>query len=284
MTIRSAASILIAGVFAHAVFSAPLAQAADTLTLDQAVLMALENNRSLQHSAIEVEKAQDQLAATRTRQFPSMSVYVLGAQQLRSVDLTLEKGVLGTYEGTGPLPDNDVHLTTPLAPTGSIVGKISQPITSLIRIRRNMDTQRTGVKLAQEETRGERQKLTRQVKQLYYSLQTVGSSLRAVRETQKLYEEVEKLTDNYVIQQVALRGDLMETQTRVARNTQLELSLVNQQASAREQLNQLLGRDVTTDFEVQPVLEATGFEPNLQEARGRALRERPEIKQAMLRQ
>ena len=87
-----------------------------------------------------------------------------------------------------------------------------------------------------------------------------------------------------MIQQVALRGDLMETQTRVARNTQLELSLVNQQASAREQLNQLLGRDVTTDFEVQPVLEATGFEPNLQEARDRALRERPEIKQAMLRQ
>src|SRR5688572_29415887 len=97
---------------------AAIANAADTLTLEQAVALALENNHSLQSSILEGKKAQDRLQATRTRQFPAISVYMLGAQQLRSFDFTLEKGVLGTYGEIGPLPDQDVHLKTPLQPTG----------------------------------------------------------------------------------------------------------------------------------------------------------------------
>src|SRR6185437_15848034 len=82
----------------------------DTLTLDQAVAMALESNRNIHSSGLEAQKAEDKLRANRTKQFPSISLYALGAQQLQSFDFTLEKGVLGTYPGTGPLPTNDVHL------------------------------------------------------------------------------------------------------------------------------------------------------------------------------
>ena len=80
------------------------ANAAETLTLEQAMALALDNNRGLQSSLLDVGKAQDRLAATRTRQFPAINMYMLGAQQLRSFDFTLEKGVLGDYVGTGPLP------------------------------------------------------------------------------------------------------------------------------------------------------------------------------------
>ena len=114
--------------------------AAETLTLEAAVALALDNNSGLRTYAIEAAKAQDRLAATRTRQFPGVSLYVLGAQQLRSFDFTLEKGVLGSYAGTGPLPGEDVHLKTPLEPTGLVIARVTQPLTSLIRIRRSMDT------------------------------------------------------------------------------------------------------------------------------------------------
>jgi outer membrane protein TolC len=260
-----------------------IAGAADTLTLEQAISLALENNRSLRTSVLSAEKAQDEVAANRTRQFPATSAYLLGAQQLRSFDFTLDKGVLGTYQGTGPLPSEDVHLKTPLEPTGVLTARVTQPLSSLIKIRRNLDTLKTGVKIAEEQTRAERQKVARNVKSIYYSLQQVEASLRSVRETAALYQEVEKLTSNYVLQQVALRGDLLDARTRLAKTEQLEVSLTNQQASAKEQLNQLLGREVLTDFEVQPVLEATGDEPGLDEARARALRDRPEIRQAELR-
>jgi outer membrane protein TolC len=143
---------------------------------------------------------------------------------------------------------------------------------------------KTGVELADEQTRAERQKIVREVKRVYYGLQQMEASLRAVRETADLYQEVEKLTSNYVLQQVALKGDLLDSQTRLAKTRQLELELLNKQAAAKEQLNQLLGRDILTEFEVQPVLEATGAEASLDEARARALRNRPEIRQAQLRQ
>jgi outer membrane protein TolC len=264
-------------------FHTALASAADILTLEQAVALALENNRGLRTSALEAQKAEDRLKATRTRQFPGISVYMLAAQQLRSFDFTLEKGVLGTYEGVGPLPNQDVHLKTPLEPTGLLLARVSQPISALIRIRRSLETLKTSVKLANEQTRAERQKIARDVKRVYYSLQQVESSLRSVRQTAKLYEEVEKLTSNYVVQQVALRGDLLQTQTRLAKTQQLETELKNQQSAAQEQLNLLLGRDVLTEFELQPVLEATGETPVLEEARARAMRDRPEIRQAHLR-
>jgi outer membrane protein len=262
---------------------AAAARAADVLTVEQAVALALENNRGLQSTLLDGQKAQDRFQATRTRQFPGISVYMLGAQQLRSFDFTLEKGVLGSYQGTGPLPDQDVHLKTPLEPTGVLMTKLSQPLSSLIRIRRSMDTLKTGVKLADEQTRAERQKVAREIKRVYYSLQQVEASLRSVRETATLYEEVERLTSRYVVQQVALRGDLLQTQTRLAKTQQLETQLKNQQAAGKEQLNQLLGRNVLAEFEVQPPLEATGDVPNIEEARARAVKDRPEIRQAQLR-
>ncbi len=168
-------------------------RAADVLTLEQAVSQALNQNRTVQTSVLNAEKAREDLAATRTRHFPSTSLYMLGAQQLRSFDFTLEKGVLGNYQSTSPVPDQDVHLKTPLEPTGMIIGKVSQPLSSLIRIHRNMDTLKTGIELANEHTREQRQKIARDVKRVYYSLQQVEASLRTVQETTRLYQEVESL-------------------------------------------------------------------------------------------
>lgn len=118
------------------------ARADDVLTLEQAVSLAIENNRGLKSSAIEIQKAQDRLAATRTRQFPSINLYMLGSQQLRSFDFTLEKGTRKLPGNSTPLPSEDVHLKTSTVPTGLVMGKIAQPISTLVRIRRSMDSAR----------------------------------------------------------------------------------------------------------------------------------------------
>lgn len=246
--------------------------------------MALGQNRNLRSSALDIEKAKEKLLASRTRMLPSFSVYALGAQQLRSFEFTVEKGVLGNYAGTGPLPAEDVHLKSPLAPTGILMMKASQPLLSLVRIRRSIEAQQTGVELAAEQTRADRQKVVREVKRLYYSMQQVESGLRSVEQTLALYKELERLTENYVAGEVVLKADLLDVQTKRAKTEQSELQLKDQRAAAKEQLNQLLGRDVLTEFQVQPVLEATADMEDLDAARKRALDRRPEIRQAMLRE
>src|SRR5262249_14540342 len=250
-------------------------RAQDVLTLDRAVAMAVENNRALRSSSLEAQKAQEKLKSTWTRQFPSINLYALGAQQLQSFDFTLQKGVLGTYSGTGPLPSEDVHLKSPLQPTGMIVGRVVQPLSSLIRIRRNLDTLKTGVGIAHEQTRADRQKIAREVKRVYYALQQVEANLRSVHQTVVLYQELARITQNYLVREVALKSDSLEVDTRLAKAELSESVLRDQRASGKEQLNQLLGRDVLAEFEIQPVAEVRDDSLDLAAARQKALEQRP---------
>jgi outer membrane protein TolC len=128
-------------------------------------------------------------------------------------------------------------LQTSTAPTGIFVGRLAQPLTSLIKIRRNLDTLKTGVELANEQTRADRQKIVRDVKRVYYGLQQVESSLRTVQQTIALYQELVRLTENYVAGEVALKADLLEILTRLAKTEQSELQLRDEQATGNEHLN-----------------------------------------------
>ena len=258
--------------------------AQQTLSLEDAVAMALQGNRGIQNSRLEEQKARDRLNANRTHLFPGLSLKALGSQQLQSFDFTLQKGVLGNYPGTGPLPGNDVHLKTPLAPTGFIQGQVAQPLTSLIRIRRNLAALETGVELAREQARADRQKTAREVKRLYYSLQQIESNLRTARQTVALYQELGRITENYVAGQVVLKAELLDVQTHLAKAEQSESVLRDQEASGKEQLNQLLGRDVLTEFRVQPVQESVDQAFDLDAARRQALEQRPEVRQAKWKQ
>jgi outer membrane protein len=256
---------------------------AEVLTLYQAVALAVEHNRTLRNTALDVKKAEDRVKATRSRQYPGFNLYALGSQQLQAYDFTLEKGILGTYPGTGPLPDHDVHLKSPLAPTGLMMAKVTQPLTSLIRLRRNIDSLKTSAELSSEQLRADRLKVIRDVKQVYYALQQVDSSLRSVAQTMALYRELQRLTENYVAGAVVLKAELLDVQARVAKTAQTELVLRDQMTGGKEQLNQLLGREISADFEVQPILESAGGDLDLQAAREVAVRQRPEVRQAQLR-
>ncbi|HKZ81144.1 MAG TPA: TolC family protein [Pyrinomonadaceae bacterium] len=88
------------------------------------------------------------------------------------------------------------------------------------------------------------------------------------------------------MQQVALKTDQMDVQTRLAKAEYQVLTLANQLSSQKEQLNLLLGRDVNTEFTVSDALEmaqVTMRETDLTKARQLALAQRPEIAEARLR-
>src|SRR5262249_56138283 len=57
-----------------------------------------------------------------------------------------------------------------------------------------------------------------------------------------------------------------------------------QEGGGKEKGNQGMGRDILTNFTVQSVLEVTADELDLEAARQRALQQRPELRQARLRQ
>src|SRR5689334_5101002 len=72
---------------------------AEVLTLEQAVELALSQNRQIKSAAIEVEKYSDKLAALRTKRLPEFKFNTLASQLLTPMSYTFEKGAFGEYPG-----------------------------------------------------------------------------------------------------------------------------------------------------------------------------------------
>jgi outer membrane protein len=256
------------------------------LTLDQAIQTALKNNRETRNARLEIDKANDKLDAYKTRRLPSFKVSSMISQPLSSFETTFEKGVFGTYDGIGSVPNEDTVIASSTNTTGLIVSQVAQPLTQLRRIGLQIKQQRLGVEITETQLRAKEQALVNEVKRAYYAILQTEGAARAAEESVKLYRELDRVTGEYVTQQVALKTDLMDVQHRVAKAEYEVLTLTNALTAQKEQLNHLLGRDVRTEFDLHDAVEtaqATMRETNLVEARKRALEQRPEIREARLR-
>ena len=258
----------------------------EILTLEQAIDIALRNNRSAKNAQLDVQKANDKTAALKTRRLPNLKLTTLFSKPLTTFDTTFEKGIFGTFEGIGPIPAEDTLVESQTNVTGLVVAQVTQPVTQLRRIGLQIKQQEIGHEIAQTQLRAKEQATVNEVKRAYYAvLQTQGAA-RAAQEAVKLYHELDRVTGEYVLQQVALKTDHMDVQTRLAKSEYEVMTLTNRLSSQKEQLNHLLGRDVNMDFSVSDGMEAaqvTMRETDLSQARERALAQRPELREAALR-
>ena len=263
-----------------------MCQEAASLTLDQAIKLAVENNRSAKNARIEVEKQTDKLAAARTYRLPTFKVNSLVSQPLSTFDTHFAKGIFGTYPGIGPVPFEDTKITSSTKPTAVTVLQIAQPITQLKRIGLQIKQQQLQRDISQSEVRETEQAIVNNVKRAYYAILQSQGQARAAEESVQLYKELDRVTGEYVMQQVALKTDQMDVQTRLAKAEYQLMTITNQLTEQGEQLNLLLGRDVNTTFAVANEIEtaqALMRETDLTEARQRALAQRPEIREARLK-
>lgn len=258
---------------------------AQQLTLDEAVRLALKQNVEIANAALDVSKTKDRSGAFRSFLFPKLSFYALGSEQLVPLSITIDRGTLGkNYPAVGPIPAQDIHYTTPISPTGFLYGRVMQPLSGIYRTRLNLKALSFSTQLAQQKSRAKRQDVVRDVKQIYYKIEQAESSLAVTREVVTLYKEIERTTNDYVLKQAALESQLLEAQANLANAEQSELTLSNQEATEKEQLNDLLGRDVLTEFTVAQIDETlSNPDLDLAAARKQALAQRPEILQAHLK-
>src|SRR5262245_15529931 len=266
-----------------ALSQSPAASAAETLTLEQAIELALRDNRQVKNAALEVSKFEDRLAATRTRRLPEVQFRAHGPQLLSSLDFKSDQGVFGNYPNIGPIPAQQTLISTPRRPTAVLVGQINQPLSQLYRAGLELKQLDAGREIAGQQVRAQRQSVINNVKQVYYAILQTQSALRTTEETIKLYQELDRVTGEYVAQQVALKGESLEVKTRLAKSEYEALELNDQLASQKEQLNQMLGRDIHTEFNVSATPAFSRYEVDLAAARVQALTQRPEIQEARLR-
>jgi outer membrane protein TolC len=121
------------------------------------------------------------------------------------------------------------------------------------------------------------------VKRLYFAMLQTTSALAAEDEAIVLYRELDRSLQVQLTQKVALRGDALDVESKLA---QEELSRLTQQhtlETQKEQMNQLLGRDVRTAFDLESPSAIAPTDVNLDAAQQQALANRPDVRQARLK-
>ena len=262
----------------------PPAVEAPLLTLDDAVSLALSNNRLVKNAALEAQKYDFRVSTARTRRLPQFQFAVLGGELMHSFDFTFDQGAFGTYPGVGPIPGKKTTIRQPARFTTYTTGAIDQPITQQYKIGLGIRATELGRLIAHEDVRAERQKIAAEVRTAYFELVATQAGVEAAREAVKTLEEAQRVTLRYISEQTVLRGDALEVDARLAKS-RYELSVAeNGLATQREHLNQLLGRDLGTRFRVDPMLENDATDLTLDAARDKAAQSRPEIRQALLKE
>ena len=257
--------------------------AADTLSLEAALRLAVEHNVSLQTARLQVEKAGEDVAVARTRRLPSFETSVTASELLTPVGFTFPAGAFGVYPGTGPIPSTDMRITTPRQPTAYLSAQVSQPLSQLVGIGLGIRIAATGRDIERERLRAQQLSLVSSVKRLYYAILQTQSAVATSTDAIALYRELDRTVQHRVIQKVALRSDALDVQSHLVQEEFERTRHTNTLASQKEQLNQLLGRDVRTTFEVEGVPEMSLVDVDLEAAQSNALRNRPDVEEARLK-
>ncbi|HZO51690.1 MAG TPA: TolC family protein [Bryobacteraceae bacterium] len=266
---------------AFSIVSAALAQS-ELLTLDEAVRLAVDHNRTIQQTALSAKESDDVIAAAKTQRLPSFKFSSTTGILLTRPTVTFEKGAFGEYPGIGPIPGDTTRIASPRKPTAMLESQVALPLTQQYKIGLNLKLLNVNKRIALEQVRLTRQEVVRQVRQTYYSIVQSQSSLDTIEQNLALLREIVAETGNYVKAGTALNGDLLNVQARLAQAESDKVSLTGPLATQKEQLNLLLGRRIDTDFRVSPTVEATWI-PELAEARERAVASRPDLQQARLK-
>jgi len=254
------------------------------LTLEDAVSLALENNRLVKNSVLEAQKFDFRVSTVRSRRLPQFQFPALGGELMHSFDFTFAPGSFGTDANGRPIPSTESKIRNPARFTTYLTGAFDQPITQQYKIGLGIRATELGRQIAREDVRAERQKIAAEVRNAYFDLVATQAAVEAARQAVATLEEAQRLTARYRLQETVLRADELEVDARLAKS-RFDLSVAeNGLTTQREHFNQLLGRDLNTPFRVDAMLEEDACGMTLAAARERAAANRPEVRQAHLKE
>ena len=255
---------------------------AQVLTLNDAVALAVKENRNVQISALDVAKAGESIAETKALRLPQLSASILAGESLTPIDFNIPKGALGVYPTVGPIPAQNASISTPQNFNALIYASAAQPVTQLRKIGLALRESRVGEELAAENLRQKKQDTAHHVKEAYYQIVQTQTQIASAQESLKYLTELSALTDRNLAEQTVLKSDSLNVRAKLSQQRYQLLVFQDTLASEKEALNRLLGRDLAADFTVEEQPLPTAQELDLAAARKEAVEQRAEIREARL--
>lgn len=257
--------------------------AAETLTLERALELALEHNRAVANAELERAAAEDDLAALRTARLPRLDLRGGLSHNLEDQDYTFDEGVWGTYPVVGDIPAEDIDITSDEGTSRRLSASITQPLSQQYRLALSVEQGEVKEDMSEELIRLTRQDVARLVKENYFQILQTRSDLEATRESVLYYVSLVELVSSYVAQQMAFDYQLLETEARLARRQLDEDTQLNRLSTQKERMNNLLGRDINTPFDVAGLPGTVALPEGLEASVATALAQRPDVRESQLK-
>lgn len=254
----------------------------DLLTLEQALTLAQADNPTLRSAVLQVERAQAEWAAARTRRLPAFDLDALAGRIVTPLRVTIPGGSLGTFPGTGPIPSNDAVLEAQRSTSARVTARVAQPLSQLHEIGLGVKLRALGRDIEQQRLRAARAALRADVKRVYYGLAQTHQAQAAARARLAAYRELRRVVADNLARETVLMADDLDVQAALAAQEYELARLDNAWSTQREQLNELLGRELDHELAPEPLAELPASDDDAQPALERALLQRAELRQAHL--
>src|SRR4029077_11794878 len=108
----------------------PESASGESLTLDQAIALALRDNHSMKIARLEVEKADESISGSKTSRLPSLHALTLFSRNLANNQLHVPDPAASVIPGLGPL----FAINARVKPTALFTVSAIEPLTQQYRI------------------------------------------------------------------------------------------------------------------------------------------------------
>lgn len=251
------------------------ASAQKSLSLDEAISIALEHNRSLKVSSLEISRVQQQSRIARSKALPIVN---LNGQYAHYFDRPVFFGLGGT-PGSDELGYARVGGENQLAATISIAQPLYNPA-----VRPELQQARLSESRSQFAQRDQRVEIVAQVKQNYLRVLVLHERLKLQQESLTRNKKVLEDARSLYRQGRALRVDTLRAYTTV-KNLQPDLSKISNAITvARLQLITLLGVDTNEEVLLTDSLfiQTIGAIPTVEDIYAEAKNSRPDLQVLLL--
>jgi outer membrane protein TolC len=252
------------------------------LTLEQAVEQAVANNSSLKTASLETSRVANDLAATRTKRLVSTQVTALGAQLVTKPSVTFPAGSLGVYDATGPIPATNQKVEIARKPVGTVDVSLAQPLSTQYQLHLQLKALELGLEGTRQDQAKTRLDIVDQVRRAYYAVVEAQSALDSLQASLPYYQESHRLALENRGKETILESDLLNADATLLKTQNAIADASGRVASASEKLNDLMGRDIHTQFRVTAIGDADAGLDTPEAMEARALQNRPDVKKAKL--
>src|SRR4029077_11226040 len=223
------------------------------ITLREAVQLALKHNHDVRIAAYTVEEKQHTKDVAKSSYLPSIRndssfLHVTDTQLIE-----IEAGSLGTAAGTpGPPVSSVINQGGRTLTTSGT--QITQPLTSLLKVRRVNDIAQAELKASREKAELTANDVALAVHEVYYKLLIAQAHRNATEARIKASQELQSERIEQVKYGSSLEQDLIDSRAQLLQSKQELLNTDLQLSDLHLQLNDLIGLPLTTVLDLDPAV------------------------------